>query len=526
MKRMLRRICAWMLIFCLPMTGAVAETGWFSQELSSLLDVNNDTRFSLSIQLNELQPFGPEMAAMLNDVLSHIQVESRIQPDQTVMALCVDGEKLLTFEEVQKGGRYAMTTSLLPRRVLAAGTSPMDLLSGNEMVQEEPFSLHLAVEELEDCYQELTDAIVPYATEKTANYKISGIGHAKWVRLAKLTAEDAAAVLPQVVEVLGCGMNQAFRDGLAPVGLGDNFTIALYSDEENGAPMALYMKGQVLMAEDDKWSLSYQWAFTRDGEESEDSLTCTLSQNGSPRYKREIEASRLSSGSPEEQKVTHQLKMVIRDEEGHRTLQDKDSLTAALKDGKTTLGGSLVHTHKLHEGDTTTTTVTTITPELTLTSESGSGVLSGQVTLTETKSQKVIRELVFLFDQQPALELEAAAADGSLFAVVNEEDAAIAGSSLAQNMDVIWDDPEQQDYLVGTPPLGLTAYAVPDAVTTVDLDTADEETKAALLDEMAQNGAGVLLIALGKLPGETLALLSDNMSEEDYAAFLAMLGEL
>ena len=525
MKRMLRRICAWMLALCLPLSGAMAETEWFSREFSSFLDVNNDTRFSLSIQLNELQPFSPDTAAMLNDVLSHIQIESRIQSDQTVMALGMDGEKLLTFEEVQKNGRYAMTTSLLPNRVLAAGSSPMDLLSGNEMVQEEPFSLHRAVEELEACYQELTDAIVPYATEKVANYKISGIGHAKWVRLAKMTAEDASSLLPQVVKVLGCGMDQAFRDTLTPVGLGNNFTIALYYDEENGDPLALYMKGQVLMTEDDKWSLAYQWAFTR-GEEPEDSFTCTLSQNGAPRYKREIEASRLNSGSSEEQKLTHQMKMVIRDAEGHRTLQDKDSLTAALKDGKTVLEGSLVHTHKLHEGDATTTTVTTITPELTLTSESGSGVLSGQVTLTETKSQKVIREMVFLFDQQPALELEAAAEDGSLFAVVGEEEASVAGSSLAQNTDVIWDDPDQKDYLVGTPPLGLTAYAVPDGLKTIDLDTVDEETKATLLDEMAQNGAGVLLIALGKLPGETLALLSDNMSEEDYAAFLAMLGEL
>ena len=91
-------------------------------------------------------------------------------------------------------------------------------------------------------------------------------------------------------------------------------------------------------------------------------------------------------------------------------------------------------------------------------------------------------------------------------------------SSLTQNMAS--DDPE--DYLVGKPPIYYSAHTVPQSTVTVDLDAADEETMAALTDEMAQNLAGRLLVAMSKLPEEDTALLRDNMSEEDYAAFLAL----
>jgi hypothetical protein len=79
---------------------------------------------------------------------------------------------------------------------------------------------------------------------------------------------------------------------------------------------------------------------------------------------------------------------------------------------------------------------------------------------------------------------------------------------------------------VGNPPIGMTAYTVPATMQTVDLDLADEGTVAALLEEMAQNAAGKLLAALAGLPGEPLTLLSDNMTAEDYQAFLSLLGDL
>jgi len=70
------------------------------------------------------------------------------------------------------------------------------------------------------------------------------------------------------------------------------------------------------------------------------------------------------------------------------------------------------------------------------------------------------------------------------------------------------------------------SYPVPETMQTVDLDLVGQEQRDMLLEEMAQRGAGVLLIALGKLPGEPLRLLIDNMTDVDYAAFLSLLGDL
>ena len=63
-----------------------------------------------------------------------------------------------------------LTTILLPNRVLVADTSPMDILSGNEMVEETAFDLHAAIADVETCYEALTDAIVPYANKKSRKF--------------------------------------------------------------------------------------------------------------------------------------------------------------------------------------------------------------------------------------------------------------------------------------------------------------------------------------------------------------------
>ena len=89
-------------------------------------------------------------------------------------------------------------------------------------------------------------------------------------------------------------------------------------------------------------------------------------------------------------------------------------------------------------------------------------------------------------------------------------------SSLTQNLEKEAAD----DYLVGKPPIGYTAHTAPTDRVTVDLD-ADGDLSA-LMDEISQNLAGKLLIALSKLPGEDTALLRDAMSETDYAAFMAL----
>ena len=93
-------------------------------------------------------------------------------------------------------------------------------------------------------------------------------------------------------------------------------------------------------------------------------------------------------------------------------------------------------------------------------------------------------------------------------------------SSLSQNEEPV--DGVDSDYLVGQPPIGYQIYEVPDTMQTYDLDTAQADQLEALRGELYQNLAGRLLAALVKLPAEDAALLADNMSEEDYAAFLEL----
>ena len=93
-------------------------------------------------------------------------------------------------------------------------------------------------------------------------------------------------------------------------------------------------------------------------------------------------------------------------------------------------------------------------------------------------------------------------------------------SSLSQNEAPV--DGADSDFLVGQPPIGYQVYEVPETMQTYDLDAAQADQLEALRGELYQNLAGRLLAALAKLPAEDAALLADNMSEEDYAAFLEL----
>jgi hypothetical protein len=83
-------------------------------------------------------------------------------------------------------------------------------------------------------------------------------------------------------------------------------------------------------------------------------------------------------------------------------------------------------------------------------------------------------------------------------------------SSLTQNVD--WDTDDPEDFLVGKPPIGYTDHEAPAEETVVDLDYAQADETAALMDELVQNLAGSLLKAAAKLPEEATALLRDGES--------------
>lgn len=99
----------------------------------------------------------------------------------------------------------------------------------------------------------------------------------------------------------------------------------------------------------------------------------------------------------------------------------------------------------------------------------------------------------------------------------------IDGSSVQQNTDTL-QAMQSGSYQVGETPVGVTEYTAPSTLTTVDLDTADAAALAALQGELFQRAAGKLLPTLAALPDGDSALLSDSMSDEDYQAFLNLLG--
>ena len=67
---------------------------------------------------------------------------------------------------------------------------------------------------------------------------------------------------------------------------------------------------------------------------------------------------------------------------------------------------------------------------------------------------------------------------------------------------------------------------MPSAETNIDLDDASTEILQNLLAEAAQNLAGKMVLAVAALPEEDRALLKDGMTDQDYAAFEALLGAL
>ena len=98
-------------------------------------------------------------------------------------------------------------------------------------------------------------------------------------------------------------------------------------------------------------------------------------------------------------------------------------------------------------------------------------------------------------------------------------------SSLTQNMEWLWtlDDPE--DFLVGRAPIGYAEYTAPEEETVIDLESADADTKAALMDEMSQKLAGHLLKAIAGMPEEALELFRDSLNETDWASILELVQE-
>ncbi|MFH1880208.1 MAG: hypothetical protein ABIK64_05400, partial [Bacillota bacterium] len=179
-------------------------------------------------------------------------------------------------------------------------------------------------------------------------------------------------------------------------------------------------------------------------------------------------------------------------------------------------------------GESAGETQTGVTVDLALTQTADGSELTGTAAYLETKNSTVQTELTLTF--APA---EAAAADEPADSASSAPSVVI--SITPANPAVIRQTAEtptataeelqaaQPEFLVSTLPVGLYDYPVPSEMITINMDDAQDKVIQSLMNEAAQRLAGHLVLAILDLPAEDRALLSDGMTGEDYAVFLAML---
>lgn len=507
----MKRFLALMLTLCL-MTGTAcaSELSGISRALEGYWPDEAELHFSLTAELQTLEPYVDDTVSMMNGLLRHLSVEAQTGPDSTAFSMAVAGDAVVSLSEQRTPDGWQLTTPLLPNRILISSES---LLQTEE--DEPAFDLLSAIDEAEGCYQALTDAIAPYAEEKKANYKIKNVGSAKWSRIARLTKDQSAELAPLIADVLCCGLDSEYRQIVQGLTYGKSFIVGLYQTGEGGEDIAVYIKGNVTLAGGGTRALSFQWAFSED-DNGKRVDTWKFELGKGKKGGREIAAT-LKRQTGSAFLMDGECETVVRAEGSNITYSQSYDLSG--KGGS--VSGKAVFTRK--ETDESTVT-TTYTPDLSLTESDGTAVLSGRVDVKETTGKNTTLAYSLHFDDQPAQALESAVENGSLYAV--DEPAVIITlpeSSLTQNAET----PSQpQDYLVGTPPVGMTAYTVPESMQTLDADSLTPQQQQALMAEASQTLAGKLLLALAKLPKEDLALLQNNMYEEDFSAFLQLIDAL
>lgn len=511
----MKRFLALVLALCLMMGGAAcaSELSDISRALEGYWPDDTELHFSLTAELKTLEPYVDETVAMMNGLLKHMSIEAKTGPDSTAFSMAVAGDAVVSLTEERTENGWQLTTPLLPNRTLV---SAQELIRTED--SEPAFDLLSAIDEAEGCYQALTDAIAPYAEEKKANYKITGVGTSKWSRIARLTKEQSAELAPLIADVLCCGLDSEYRQVVQGLTYGKSFIVGLYQTGEGGDDIAVYMKGNVTLAGGGTRALSFQWAFSED-ENGKRVDTWKFELAKGKKGGREIAAT-LKRQTGSSFLMDGECQTVVR--AGSSNITHIQTYDLSGKGG--TVSGKATFTRK----ETDESTVETVyTPDLSLTEGEGTAVLSGTVEVQQTVGKNTTLAYSLRFDDQPAQALESAVENGSLYAV--DEPAVIITlpeSSLTQNAEEPETPSEPEDYLVGTPPVGMTAYTAPESPQTVDVDSLTDEEQQALMGEISQNLAGRLLIALAKLPTEDLALLQNNMYDEDFSAFLSLIDAL
>ncbi len=526
----IKRLAAFALsLFMLIGAAGASET---SGIIGDYFDVSTDTSFTVGAELETVMPFGDATVAKLNGVLKHMTLDAGISKtsdgEDISLAISVDGDSVFNMKQRQTGEGFELETSLLPNRTLTGSSDILEALFGAGE-QESAFDATAAIAEVQGVYTELTDGITPYAEEKKANYKIKSIGTAKWSRVARLTPEQSAELLPQIAAVLGCGMDAEYRARLAGMTCAKNFTVALYRDKTDGEDIAVYMKGDVTFEDGTVRSLSYQWAF-KDGKERKDTYKFELKKKKSPADNRIISATITNKSSSGGIDISGKSETTLKEGKSTVVITEGIELGGKISGSSRTLKGEISTAEKTTFDGKSQTVTATIAPDLTLTSAEGSGALGGAVRLEKKQGKNPQLSVKLTFDPDNASRLADAAQQGTLYSV-GDDDVIISmidpENGVAGEVPAEEPEPAQSAALPqgkpGEPPLGYSAYSVPAQMQTIGIDGASRETLDALTDEMAQRLAGALLIKLAALPGEDAALLTDGMTAEDAQAFMTLL---
>ncbi len=526
-------------LLCLT-TAATASLASLENALGPVFHGKGAVKTSVKLTVNTLMPFDDIRLDLINRVLKHTQLDLFVDetPDDaaTGFRLIMAGAPLFEMTERHTGGAYLVQSSLLPNRMLfSTNASPMDmLLVSQEEVEvvdedskdpntsdvEEAFDMLSAVEELKPLYQTLTDQTVPLTEENKVRYKIDDIGTGRFSYVAKLTEEQCQALAPDLRKVISCGMDAEYREELAQVTFERRFTVALYKDED-GNDVCLYIRGTIVYPDGDRRSLKWQWGFTPDLKTQ--TFLYRVSRNEGRRDTRNIDAILEQTQSADAYTLACETTTNLR--RGGRN--EKSTLTIDLSgtpgSASTCQGSISRQTGGTDNSKDMDKRITDVTVDCSLQAGETSALLTGDLSYQQTINRDVITALDLHFEQaqQPEQDDDAAS---ELAPYHMPTDAPVPDLDVEPLLEALEHrQTEDMEYLVGSPPIGLYAYDIPDEIISVNMDNMQTSVHQSMFNEAGQRLAGNLVLALLNLPAEDAGLLADGMQESDYAIFLEML---
>ncbi len=554
MKTFSKRILS--LILCLSLALAAAPALAGIEELDTAvagwLNPGQPIGSTVTLELKKWLPFGEAIIQQMNGVLSnaalHLWMSEGDAQSVTAARLSLGESDLFSLAETQAYGQYELDTSLLPKLTLtSASGSPIELLTGSAPTAyladspdvediDEPFTLLGALDELALVYPTLSGKLKADTARKKASYNIKGIGAGKYSYVLKLEGDQLADYQPLVAQALGSGMNDSYRDQLAGITLVKGFTIAVYQNKDE-ADIALYMKGSFKTADEITYKLKYQWAFLDEGLERSDQYTYETTKSGAT-DSRVISAKHQRTSRTDTLKLSVSSTCTLKRGLAVDIYTDKISLSGANDGAARTIGGEINRNRRHEKSGDQHYTLTTYTPELTLTGGQTYAELTGSCGVKQEKDKRATTSLTLTFGPITDEAFQAAMESGdpaSLAALTDTEAQAMAAlqpsvaqtssvpqSSLSQNND----ERPAETPAPAKEPTGIPPYETPDEPATLAFDTLAAEERTQYQQWAEQNMAIRLILCMLTLPEDDQQLLYTALTSDDLQEAQQLFGNL